>query len=410
MKIRFLGGAGEVGRSSFLLEMKRKIMLDCGVKINNKSEYPIESKADVILISHAHLDHVGFTPFYERFAGTPVIGTHPTLWLSELLLRDFIKVNKRKHEKIPFKNQDIERFKHNFTYVNYDEEFVFGNEIKFFNAGHIPGSSMIEIDDDGRKILYTGDFKTEETYLQEAAQVHKADVLITESTYANRNHPPRREVEEKLKEEIEETISKGGTVLLPTFAVGRAQEMLLVLENLNFTDITYLDGMAKDATQIILNFKNSVANWNKLNKVVQKVNFIEERRDRFEALKSPAVILTTAGMLNGGPVLDYITRINKNSKIIFTGYQVEGTNGRQLLETGTITINGKKFQVPQKALYLDFSAHAGRDELFKFISKAEPEKIIVIHGDSKISVDFKDELLMLGYDAIAPKNNSVIEI
>jgi putative mRNA 3-end processing factor len=168
--------------------------------------------------------------------------------------------------------------------------------------------------------------------------------------------------------------------------------------------------MAKDATQIVLNSKKFISDADSLLRILQKINFVEERRDRREALKKPSIILTTAGMLNGGPALDYIPKLNQNSKIIFTGYQVEGTNGRQLLENGTINLNGKRFKVPQKALYLDFSAHAGRSELFEFVEKSKAEKIFVIHGDSKIAIDFKDELLMLGYNAIAPEKDSVFEI
>jgi len=411
MKLRFLGGAREVGRSSVVVEGSRRIMLDCGVKLDSKTEYPSSFEPDLMIISHAHLDHSGFSPFYYKFSSIPSIGTYPTLELTELLLKDFLKVNRRKHEKVPFGDKEIRKFSRNFVVVNYDEEFAFGDSvIKFYDAGHIPGSCMIELNFDGKKLLYTGDFKLTPTYLHKGAEVHESDILIIESTYANREHPPRREVEKRLKEEIQETISKGGNVLMPTFAVGRAQEMLFVLDSLGFSDIVYLDGMAKDATQIVLNSKKFISDADSLLRILQKINFVEERRDRREALKKPSIILTTAGMLNGGPALDYIPKLNQNSKIIFTGYQVEGTNGRQLLETGTITLDGKKFKVPQKALYLDFSAHAGRSELFEFVEKSKAEKIFVVHGDSKIAIDFKDELLMLGYNALAPEKDSVFEI
>ena len=411
MKLRFLGGAREVGRSSVVVEGSRRIMLDCGVKLDSKTEYPSSFESDLMIISHAHLDHSGFSPFYYKFSSIPSIGTYPTLELTELLLKDFLKVNRRKHEKVPFRDKEIRKFSRNFVVVNYDEEFAFGDSvIKFYDAGHIPGSCMIELNFDGKKLLYTGDFKLTPTYLHKGAEIHESDILIIESTYANREHPPRREVEKRLKEEIQETILKGGNVLMPTFAVGRAQEMLFVLDSLGFSDIVYLDGMAKDATQIVLNSKKFISDADWLLRILQKINFVEERRDRREALKKPSIILTTAGMLNGGPALDYIPKLNQNSKIIFTGYQVEGTNGRQLLENGTITLDGKKFKVPQKAIYLDFSAHAGRSELFEFVEKSKAEKVFVVHGDSKIAIDFKDELLMLGYNAFAPENGSVFEI
>ncbi|MGC9149734.1 MAG: MBL fold metallo-hydrolase [Candidatus Micrarchaeia archaeon] len=411
MRLRFLGGAREVGRSSIVIEDRKKIMLDCGIKLDSKTEYPEQLAADLIIVSHAHLDHSGFSPFYYKFSSLPSIGTYPTLNLTQLLLKDFLKVQRRKHEKVPFKDREIRKFVRNFIVANYEEEFAFGDfSIKFHDAGHIPGSCMVELNKDGKKIFYTADFKLTPTYLHKGTNFYESDILIIESTYANREHPPRKEVEKRLKEEIEETISKGGNVLMPTFAVGRAQEMLFVLDSLGFSDIVYLDGMAKDATQIILNSKKFISDPEWLQRILQRVNFVEERRDRREALKKPSIILTTAGMLNGGPALDYITKLNLNSKIIFTGYQVEGTNGRELLEKGVINLNGKKFKVPQKAIYLDFSAHAGRSELFKFVEKSKAEKIFVVHGDSKIAIDFKDELLMLGYDAVAPQNKESFEI
>jgi putative mRNA 3-end processing factor len=221
--------------------------------LNTKTEYPASFQTDLIIVSHAHLDHSGFSPFYYKFSPIPSIGTYPTLELTELLLKDFLKVNRRKHEKVPFRDKEIRKFARNFVVVNYDEEFAFGDSIiKFYDAGHIPGSCMIELNFDGKKLLYTGDFKLTPTYLHKGAQLHECDILIIESTYANREHPPRSEVEKRLKEEIQETISKGGNVLMPTFAVGRAQEMLFVLDSLGFSDIVYLDGMAKDATQIVL--------------------------------------------------------------------------------------------------------------------------------------------------------------
>ncbi|MEM3791374.1 MAG: MBL fold metallo-hydrolase [Candidatus Micrarchaeaceae archaeon] len=415
MEIQFLGGASEVGRSGFLIKDSQNILLDYGIKPEKKVATPLSpSKVDALIISHAHLDHCGNAPYLLKYFSLPSFGTDPTIDLAELLIKDSIKLNKRNHTGLRYSGRELRIFEKKYIPYKYHEKIDFGNyEFEFFDAGHIAGSAIVEIEkkSTGKKLVYTGDFKIAPQYLHYGAEIVRGDILIIESTYANTVHPNREERIKRLIEEINETIENGGTVLLPVFAVGRAQELLIALYKNRLSNITFIDGMAKAATERILRHGEYISSSQELYRASMSVRWIERGIERETALNGGNIILTTAGMLNGGPALNYITRLNQESKIILTGYQVEGTNGRNLLEGKPIEVNGRKVKINTPVSYYDLSAHAGQDDLHEYIKKSNPETVICIHGEERntnmLAEWVREEMEIKAY---APKVGESIKI
>ena len=416
MQLKFLGGAQEVGRSAILLKDEHTLMLDYGIKLNHKIEYPIAMpNIDAFILSHAHLDHSGFAPALYNEMLVPAFGTEPTLKLSELLLNDSLGIAKKEHMNPKFHKRQISSFMQRYTSIDYHSGASIGSfDIKLFDAGHICGSAITLIErrnaKENKRIVYTGDYKLLPQYLHKGAEVVKSDVLITESTYATRDHPEKEGLVRQFVEKVKETLDNKGTVLLPVFAVGRSQEILMLLHKNNLTQYTYLDGMARSATSIALKYKNFLSGSDILEKAFEETTVIKGRDERTGALNTPSIILTTAGMLTGGPVLDYITKLRNNSSILLTGYQVEGSNGRMLMDKGTVIIDNNLIKVNAPVSYYDMSAHAGKKELYEYVKESGPSKVICVHGDSENASNMAENLKLEGYDAYAPKDGDVIKI
>lgn len=419
IKIRFsfYGGAREVGKSSILAEHdKYSVMMDCGVKLGGETvKYPQQPpKLDTFILSHAHLDHSGAVPaLYKKFKA-PMYATDISFELSHLLQRDLVKINDMKGLGSPYTLPDIDAMKSLEKDSNYNTSYTLNDNISFklYDAGHIPGSASILLETDTMKVLYTGDIKLSDTRLLKGCETTpKADVVITESTYGNRRHPPRKEMEKEFIDRVEETLARGGTALVPAFAVGRSQEMLMVLTELNYP--IYLDGMGQDMTRLFLQYPKYLKDPDLLRKAASRSQWIKHRGDRKKAIREPAIIITTAGMLNGGPAVHYISKLygDRKSSILLTGYQVEGTNGRLLQDEGYIidNMNGNKIPIKMEVHYFDFSAHAGKDALGKIIRKANPKEIILVHGDPKACEELEELVKRIGETHI-PKLGDTIEI
>ena len=417
IQLSFLGAMGCVGASGVLVDTgSEKLVLDYGTKVREvPPKFPLPVKnADALLLSHAHLDHSGGNPILVKKFNTPIYALEVTRDLTELLLYDSIKISHEEGVSLPFNRSDVEKTIKNFVPVTYRKPFKIHNtEVTYFDAGHIPGSAMIHLRNGKDTILYTGDINTNNTRLLTKADMDLPEVkyLIIESTYAEREHPDRKTQEKELIKIIEETLSHDMPTIVAVFAVGRAQEILLVLDKYGIDYPLYLDGMAKKATTIINRYKNLLRNPEGLDKALEKTTYVERASQRRHLIKQPSVVLTTSGMLTGGPVVQYLKKLYKKqeSALILTGWQIEGTPGKILLETGRFITEEENLEVKMFVKRLDFSAHAGRSGLWKFIEKVNPEKIFCIHGDH--TEEFAQELREDGWDAVAPiANNRVFTL
>jgi len=409
---------GEVGRSGVLVDTgTEKIVLDYGVRIKEVPPiFPIEvdGRPDAVLLSHAHLDHSGALPvFVAKNNGCPIYSIDINRELVQLLLKDSLKISREEGVKLPFDKSDVKKTINNFLDVKYRKPYKIKKSIATaYDAGHIPGSIMWHVQTE-HNILYTGDFNTVDTRLLKKADfdLPDIDILITESTYAQRDHPDRKKTEKELINTIESTLAVDGVTLIAGFAVGRIAEILLVLDHYGIDYPLFIDGMAKKAITIENKHKRLLKNPEALDKALKKVSYISSDKYRKKIIKQPAVILTTSGMLNGGPVVWYIKKLfdNRDCSLILTGFQVEDTPGKILLETGKFVTKGVDLEVKMLVKRLDFSAHLGRTELFDFIKKLNPEQIFCMHGDH--TPEFAEELNKEGFKVFAPiANNRIFNI
>jgi len=403
--IHFLGGCREVGRSAIMVD---NIMLDYGIKPSDPFEFPLNAIPHALIITHGHLDHVGVAPNLMDY-NPKVYMTPPTLELSLLLLRDSMNLMPIP----PYTKAHFRQFEVNTIEVDYEEPFyVEGCEVTLFNAGHIPGSASIHLSKDVN-ILYTGDIKLEETRLLEPAYTDfpETDILIVESTYFGIEHPNRKELEKAFVESIVETLDNRGHVIVSAFAVGRTQEILMILERYGITP--YVDGMGKEVFHILERYPDYIKSAKALRRAMKNAIPVDKGR-REDLLREPCVIVTTAGMLNGGPALFYISRLynDEKSKLILTGYQIEGTNGYMALNSGMINLGSRVVKLKMKVEQYDFSAHADDKQLKELVRKVVDkgaELVFTVHGEETEAFAkwIKEEL---GVEAYAPKNGDVYVI
>jgi putative mRNA 3-end processing factor len=403
MNIRFLGGAREVGRSAILVN--DRLLLDYGMLTGNPPQFPVEAPdPDAVVVSHGHLDHVGAIPsLLSGDRRPPIHWTPPTRELALTLARDTLKLHGGTYD-CPFTEEEVRRVTQVSETHGYRETFeAAGHEITFYNAGHIPGSAHVLVDDGDTRLFYTADFHTEDQRLVSASTARPdADVVICESTYSDVEHDPRHQIEERFVESVRTTVWEGGTVVVPAFAIGRTQEMLLVCAANNID--CYVDGMGKQVTKMLRRHPEFVRDGDALRRAKSNARFVTGRdgqRKRIAAQNT--VIVTTSGMLSGGPAMTYIPEVRSNptNKITLTGYQVEGTPGRSLLETGSAEIDGRVMPVSARVEWYDFSAHADRRGLMELLSEYEDTRVLINHGDR--CQMFADELADDGFDASAPE-------
>ena len=412
MEITFLGAAQEVGRSCVLLSGEENVMLDCGLKIHSEQTLPIASpkNPDFVVASHAHLDHTGFLPSLFKHAAPELICTPPTLALGQIIIEDSIRIMAKRGE-FPFKPGHVKRLVQHTTHLAFRKTHEIGNaSVTLHNAGHIPGASMVEVEMDGRRVVYSGDFKGEETKTTFASEPPRKgpDVLMIESTYAERDHPPRKELEIELGRQMTETLEAGGTVLFPAFAIGRTQELMRIVRSVNRDVEIFVDGMGWRVSEELSRYSAYTKDFKRFRQDMQSCTPIMHKNDRKKVLRRPCVIIATAGMLQGGPALSYLMQMEEHSKAIFTGYCVEETNGHNLLNKGFVEYDGVKMKPKAQYSYLDFSAHAGRRELFELCEKLRPDRVLCMHGDN--CTGFAEDLKLEGFEAYAPSMGEAIEI
>ncbi|HEX2021902.1 MAG TPA: MBL fold metallo-hydrolase [Candidatus Thermoplasmatota archaeon] len=386
MRVRFLGGVDEVGRLGMVLEGRHhKLLFDYGMAPRDPPEYPHPApEIEALFLSHSHLDHSGMVPLVAGQQGCPVVGTSLTRTMSDLLAYDSLKVARLEGYPTPFRKEDIQAMNAQWDARHYGDVRETGEfDVRFHSAGHIPGSTMFEVDDGSTRLLFTGDINLIDTHLVAKPAPVRCDVLAIEATYSGREHPDRKKTEEQLLDAIDGVVAQGGRVVLPCFAVGRTQEMMCVLANHGY-DI-YVDGMGKQVVQMMLEDNRYLRSPRELQKALESVTLVKNPAQRERAAQGD-VLITTSGMLEGGPALYYLQRLKDDPKnaVFFSGYQVPGSGGRNLLDNGALDLGeGKVERIECEVRSFDFSGHAGHSEIVEFAKACRPEHVVLFHSDDR---------------------------
>ncbi len=407
IKIKFLGGAEEVGRLGIIIDMDgKRYQVDYGVIPEKPPQFPMPpEEIDGLFITHSHLDHIGAMPMYFQDEGVDVFATEMTANTTRPMLNDSIKVTALEGYVERFNREDVEMMYTMMNVLRYGEKITLDDTvITPYSAGHIPGSTMWKFENSD-EIMVTGDLYTRDSKLLSGAKPRKTRNLIVESTYAGKNHEEREEVRKRLRDRISEVVEHGGKVVLPSFAMGRMQELIMSLYDLPYKIAT--DGMGNLITSIYLNTPGYLRSEKEFRKAVARVKEVRGKRMR-EHMEDVDIIISTSGMLDGGPALGYIEKYvhDPKSAIFMTGYQVEGTNGRNLMEKGTLNLSGAEIKPDMQVEFFDMSAHAGHDDLVQFIKDCQPENVILCHGDQREAI--VDDLA--NYNVILPFNGKEFKI
>ena len=289
-------------------------------------------------------------------------------------------------------------------------------KILFLNAGHIPGSSQILIEVEGKRILYTGDFNPVATRLIDGAdqEYEDLDILITEGTYSNEDHPERSRIEKEFVSRATEIVKNDGVVLVPAFGVGRSQEIISILSAHDFKFPIFVDGMALSGIEILLKHPQSLRDPTFFKKTVKNVKLIERWSDRRKAVKTPSVIVSPAGMLKGGTAVFYMESIarKKNNAVFLVSFQIPGTPGSILLEKKKFAIRGRIRKVEAEVEKFDFTSHGGKSDLRKVLSHLKKNaKVFVMHAEEKNCVELASWVSKkMKLEAVAPLPGDVYKV
>lgn len=421
MNVHFSGGACEIGASCILIEIcGKKILLDCGMRQTaNKDPLPdfrmIQELGgvDSIIVSHAHLDHTGTLPLISKeYPQAKIYMNKITNELIRVLLYDSIKIMNYREGEIPlYSEKDVEEMFSRIFCVNYEVEFKLDDDIyfTFYPAGHIAGASFVSIKSKEGILFYSGDFSTFSQKTIEGARIPRIRhaTAIIESTYGDKLHANRELEEERLIALIEECTASGGKMLIPSFALGRAQEIILIIKkakNKNrLKDLpVYVDGMIRNITRVYsqnpLFLKANLGR--KLmkgidafyDKTIMPVSD-KVKRNNILASKDPMVIISSSGMLHGGYSQLYAEYIapNENNFLVFSGYQDEESPGHLLLSLADKEKEERKLCFDQKIIpvkcrieKIGLSAHSDKSEIKNVISLIKPDNIFLVHGDESI--------------------------
>ncbi len=422
MEIKVLGAAGEVGRSAFQVNCDgTNFLLDYGVMFGKPRgappTYPLHVKPrdiDSVIITHAHLDHSGCVPSLFVSGNCNVYATAPTFDLSQLLIRDMIKIEKNSHS---FGSPEIENMMQKSKIIGFKEKIKRGNaSFELRSSGHVVGGSTVIVESNNKKLFYTGDINLRGSRLLPPADldIGEMDMVITESTYSQENQMPRKDSEKGLIDFANEVMDRKGTLFIPSFSVERSQEVASVLISSGFKHKIIMDGMALKVNEVLLRYPEYLRNPDIFKDVMDRVVAVNDHKERKRALTEPCVVISPAGMLVGGNAVYYLQQLAFDDKngIALVSYQGEGTPGKKLLDTGKVETRGKDINVSAEVKQFQFSGHADRDSLFDMIKnlKGNP-KIMTVHGDDESCTRFAEEIHeRFGFDAHAAKLDEKITI
>ncbi len=454
LKLTFAGGAGWVTGANFLLETQPtdgskplRVLIDCGLiqgehmaEYNNWDPFPYDSKdIDFLIITHAHIDHIGRIPklFYEGFKGK-IISTSATRDLTKVMLDDTCHIlsssvsGRRFNLDKMYAPSVVSEIMGMWTTHEYHEEFTLGDfKINFKDAGHILGSVMAEITYNGEKIVFTGDLgNTPSPLLRDTEIITEAKYLVMESVYGDRNHEQRDEREENLKKIIIETHQKNGVLMVPIFSLERTQEFLYEINNfveskqvprikiyldsplaINVTDVfrRHLDYL-KETVRVQISQGDDIFQFPGLIET-------EKTQDSIAILKSPnpKIIMAGSGMSSGGRILHHEVNYleDPNATLLLTGYQTPGTLGRMLQEgRDQVIIMNQRVHVRAKVVMIQgFSGHKDSFHLVKFVESTKDtlKKVFVVMGEPRVSMFLAQKLHdNLGVTAIVPEQNESV--
>ncbi len=404
--VKVLGGGGEVGRMAIFVKdvnAEKGFLFDYGVNFdeNDRPVMPGHVRPrdiSAVFLSHSHLDHCGALPSLYVSSPPPVYATPLTLELADIMFKDAIKLS---GYYLPYEDEEIKAVLDHAIPVTYGEDVDITKDIKatFINAGHVPGSMLTLLELNGSRVLFTGDFNLAPSNLLRGADINNVpkdvDVVIMEGTYVANTHPPREEVERDFVRVIKETIEEGGSVLIPVFTIGRAQEILITLYKNGIDYPVIIDGLARIANQIVAKYPHYLANPELYMKAVENSLEITADYQRRSLTKEPVIIVSPAGMLKGGAAVYYLKRLGKDRKnaIILPSYQAPDTPGFELLTRGRAFIDKSEVVLEAKLYWFDFSSHSGKAELEAFINHFSPDtKILLVHTEAIKALQFLERL------------------
>ncbi len=421
LDVKVLGAANEVGRSGFLVNCDgTKLLLDYGVMFGRRGtppQYPLHVKPkdlDAIIITHAHLDHSGNVPSLFVSGNKEVYATPPTFDLSKLLINDMLKIEKNAHS---FDLPEVNNMMRNAKEIGFKQKITKGNAtFELRESGHVIGGSTVLVESDKKRLFYTGDVKTNGSRMlrEMDLDIGEIDLLITESTYAKTEQKPRKESEGELIEFANEVMDRKGILFIPSFSVERSQEIACVLRSSNFKHKIIMDGMALKVNQIMFKHPEYLRDPDVFADAIKSATAITDHAERKRAMGEPCVVISPAGMLVGGNAVYYLQELSFDSKngIALVSYQGEGTPGKKLLDTGTVSTRGRDLAVKAQVKQFQFSGHADRKELFEMIGKIKGNpKVCTVHGDAESCQMFAREIHeKFGFETFSPAVNDEISI
>jgi KH/beta-lactamase-domain protein len=423
VRITALGAFQEIGRSAVLVETQEsRVLLDTGVNPSVSFGERMYPKLDIdqlrledldaVVVTHAHLDHCGMVPYLFKYGYEgPVYVTPPTRDVMALMQLDLLDVAEKEGRPLPYSAKEVRKeLLHTIT-LDYEEVTDIAPDVRltFYNAGHILGSAMahLHIGDGLHNIVYTGDFKYARTRLLDRAtsEFPKVDTIIMETTYGAQTQTSREESEEELVRVIQNTINRGGKVLIPVLAVGRGQEMMLVIndamKNKKIPEVpVYVTGLFDEVTAIHTAYPEWLSREVRDSILYRDENpFVSDVFKRIEGYREdiaqgePSIILATSGMLNGGPAVEFFKALapDPRNSIVFVSYQAEGTLGRKVRdgasEVQVINRDGRveNITIRMERYAIDgFSGHSDRRQLLNFLRDLtpKPRNIVLNHGEA----------------------------